>query len=265
VEAILRGIAKDWYNVIVNITNWQPTMNNPPPKTDLQVLLEELRALLARAKAHPESLKLELEILKITSELVKLNQEGIYKEVEGVDRIETHKRELDYKYKTSKWHENSETFRNRINLQSKMISEAVGFAKIAINTLVIVSAGGVLAILAFLGNVLKAGCKLGEIDFILFFIGSTAFAILTACFGYFAQISFSEPHAPRMHKWGNFCRFIAIIFIGFSFSLFISGSVFAVRTFDQNKVVSCPPTNTIQTASEPKSKFIPRKKATASH
>jgi hypothetical protein len=223
--------------------------NSPPPKSDISILLEELNKLLGRLNQNGQaSPQLELEILKVKSELVRLFNERDMWAIESMDRVSMHDREtvarqkiheveLDYQYKLAK----IEEARSEIDQHVKLTSEAIGFAKITINSLVIVNAGAVLAILAFLGNVLKSGCELGELGFLMNFINAVAFVVATAMTAYLCQITFIEAPAPWNNRVGNLLRVTGIILAIGAFCNFCVGASAAKTAFETGKVFKCAP------------------------
>jgi hypothetical protein len=218
-----------------------------PLRSDIDILLGELNSLLARLNQNGQaSPQIELEILKVKSELVRLFNERDMLEIESSDRVSMHDREtlarqkiheveLDYQYKLAK----IEEARSEIDQHVKLMSEAIGFARITINSLVIVNAGAVLAILAFLGNVLKSGCELSELGFLMNFINAVAFAIATAATAYLCQIAFIELRAPWNNRVGNFLRVAGIILAIGSFYNFFVGASAAKTAFETGKVFKC--------------------------
>jgi uncharacterized membrane protein YkgB len=221
--------------------------NPPPPKSDIEILLEELNKLLGRLNQNGQSAPaFELEILKVKSELLRLHTEGNRWAIENTDRVNMHNREniarqeihrveLDYQYKLAKIEES----RSQGDQHVKLMSEAIGFAKITINSLVIVNAGAVLAILAFLGNVLKSGCTLTELDFLMSFIKAVAFAIATAMAAYLCQITFIEAPAPWNNRVGNILRVAGIILAIGAFCNFCVGASAAKTAFEKGQVFKC--------------------------
>jgi hypothetical protein len=154
---------------------------------------------------------------------------------ENDSRRGMHEVELNYQYKLAQIAES----RSRDDQHVKLISEAIGFAKITINSLVIVNAGAVLAILAFLGNVLKSGCELSELGFLMNFINAVAFAIATATIAYLCQIAFIELPEPRNDQVGKRLRILGIILAIASFCHFYVGASAAKTAFEKGTVFKC--------------------------
>ena len=78
--------------------------NSPPPKSDIEILLEELNKLLARLNQNGQaSPQLELEILKVKSELVRLFNERDMWAIESTDRVSMHDRETLARQKIHEW------------------------------------------------------------------------------------------------------------------------------------------------------------------
>lgn len=213
-------------------------MTEQDNKSDIVILLEQLNVLLARAhegKSHP----VELEIHKIRSEIVRLHHDNLRFDRELQARLSTHKIELENHQRLTEWQETQANHRSHNDGILKLTSEAIGFAKIAINTLVIVNAGAVLAILAFLGNIVKQDCKVGDIDFIENFIWATILAILTAAIAYISQICFIELPDKLANTVGSWLRNAGICLAFASLVMFGFGSHSTMKAFKKNAVVVC--------------------------
>lgn len=195
-------------------------------ENDLHILVRELNDLLKRLEDEKQKKpELELEILKIKSELVRMHNQRDMWEIE-----------LEIK---NKIHDSDQKLKSTITLseiKSKGMIEAVGFAKITINALVIVNAGALLAILAFLGNILKSGCNISELNFLMKFIWAVTSAITASGLAYFSQIFFNQD----CYKIGNCIRVIAILAASLALFLFVYGATETSKSFENRKIFNCP-------------------------
>ncbi len=158
-------------------------------------------------------------------------------------QLEIEKYKADCQASLAKWQaehtSNMEEWRFELEWGLRSSGWAVGFAKLAIQGLLTISGGAVIALSAFLGNIWSGGCHVGDAMFFLYFIWAAALAVICAGLSYLAQLCFTEIGTKK--RYIGFCFQVPAIIAGvIGIVLFVMGGYSAYDNLKGDKMIVCP-------------------------
>ena len=115
----------------------------------------------------------------------------------------------------------------------------IGFAKLALQGLLTISGGAVIALSAFIGNIWSDNCHFGDAKFFLYFIWSALLAVACSGISYIAQDFFSKNNNCS-NNIGSVFRVLAIILFAVGLIAFGLGGYEAFDTITDGSMIVCP-------------------------